>query len=65
MAKRKLPEELVAQVRAIRLSGTDFELIKRAAELDRRPVSQFIAVAAIERAERILAGSATDVFGKK
>lgn len=43
-----------AAVRAVRIKPADYALIERAAEIDRRPVSQFIVVAAIERAERII-----------
>lgn len=47
-------ESDAAAVRAIRIKPADYALIERAAEIDRRPVSQFIVVAAIERAERII-----------
>jgi uncharacterized protein (DUF1778 family) len=46
--------DAAAAVRAVRIKPADYALIERAAQIDRRPVSQFIVVAAIERAERIL-----------
>ena len=49
-----------AHVVAIRMYGADHELIKRAAAIDRRTVSQFLAVAGIERAERLLADQTKD-----
>ncbi len=52
-----------AAVRAIRIKPTDYALIERAAEIDRRPVSQFIVVAAIERAERIITEHGADAKG--